>query len=93
MLVTIRKNVFRLKSQGKSLDEIVAAKPTAQFDAKWASLLLDRRSSPALYTKVCDRALCQKRHVYATRNGRVEPFQYSYSLAARGYPWRKALPD
>ena len=38
-----------------------------------ASLLLDRRFSPALYTKVCDRALCQKRHVYAIRNGRVEP--------------------
>jgi hypothetical protein len=34
MLVAIRQNVAALKKQGRSLDEIVAAKPTAAYDAK-----------------------------------------------------------
>jgi glyoxylase-like metal-dependent hydrolase (beta-lactamase superfamily II) len=41
MLVAIRGNVARLKSQGKSRDEIVALKPTAAFDAKWGGFVLD----------------------------------------------------
>jgi glyoxylase-like metal-dependent hydrolase (beta-lactamase superfamily II) len=36
MLVTIRDRVAALKKEGKSLDEIVAAKPTAAYDNKWA---------------------------------------------------------
>src|SRR3954451_19584746 len=35
MLVDIRDTVAALKHQGRSLDEIVAAKPTAAYDAKW----------------------------------------------------------
>ncbi len=35
MLATIRDSVAKLKSAGKSSDEAVAAKPTADFDAKW----------------------------------------------------------
>ena len=35
MLVTIRDNVAKLKKEGKSLDETIAAKPTAAFDEKW----------------------------------------------------------
>ena len=34
MLATIRDNVAKLKRQGRSLDETIAAKPTAAFDAK-----------------------------------------------------------
>jgi len=41
MLVTIRENVARLKGEGKSRDEIVALKPTANFDAKWGGFVLD----------------------------------------------------
>jgi glyoxylase-like metal-dependent hydrolase (beta-lactamase superfamily II) len=41
MLVTIRGNVARLKSEGKSRDEIVALKPTADFDGKWGGFVLD----------------------------------------------------
>ena len=41
MLVAIRENVARLKSEGKSRDEIVALKPTADFDAKWGGFVLD----------------------------------------------------
>jgi hypothetical protein len=37
MLVAIRGRVARLKADGRSLDEIVAAKPTAEFDAKWVN--------------------------------------------------------
>ncbi|HET7227063.1 MAG TPA: MBL fold metallo-hydrolase [Chthoniobacterales bacterium] len=36
MLVTIYGRVVALKKEGKSLDEIVAAKPTAAYDSKWA---------------------------------------------------------
>jgi glyoxylase-like metal-dependent hydrolase (beta-lactamase superfamily II) len=35
MLVTVRGNVAMLKKQGKSIDETIAAKPTAAFDEKW----------------------------------------------------------
>ncbi len=34
-LVTIRDRVAALKREGKSLNEVVAAKPTAAYDAKW----------------------------------------------------------
>jgi len=36
MLITIRDRVSELKKQGKSLDEAIAAKPTAAHDSKWA---------------------------------------------------------
>jgi glyoxylase-like metal-dependent hydrolase (beta-lactamase superfamily II) len=41
MLVTVRDNVAALKAQGKSLDEIIAAKPTAAFDAKWGNFVFN----------------------------------------------------
>ena len=41
MLVAIREKVADLKNQGKSLDEAVAAKPTAAFDAKWGGFVID----------------------------------------------------
>lgn len=41
MLVTVRDRVAALKKQGKSLDEIISAKPTDTFDSKWGKSLLD----------------------------------------------------
>jgi glyoxylase-like metal-dependent hydrolase (beta-lactamase superfamily II) len=41
MLVTVRDNVAKLKKQGRSLDETLAAKPTAAFDAKWGQFVID----------------------------------------------------
>ena len=41
MLVAIRERVANLKKQGKSLDEALAAKPTADFDAKWGGFVID----------------------------------------------------
>ena len=40
MLTTIRNNVAVLKKQGKSLDETIAARPTASYDAKWGQFLI-----------------------------------------------------
>ena len=37
MLVTVRGAVAALKKQGRTLEQTVAAKPTAAFDAKWGS--------------------------------------------------------
>jgi hypothetical protein len=41
MLRTIRDGVATLKGEGKPLDEIVAAKPTAAYDAKWAGAFIN----------------------------------------------------
>jgi hypothetical protein len=41
MLVTVRDNVAALKRQDKSLDEVIAAKPTAAFDEKWGRFVID----------------------------------------------------
>ena len=48
MLVSVRNNVAALKSQGKSLEETIAAKPTAAFDVKWGKFVID----PAFFTKL-----------------------------------------
>ena len=48
MLVAIRDNVAKLKKQGKSRDETVAAKPTADFDTKWGQFVID----PGFFTRL-----------------------------------------
>jgi glyoxylase-like metal-dependent hydrolase (beta-lactamase superfamily II) len=48
MLVAIRENVASLKKQGRSLADIIAAKPTAVYDAKWGQFLID----PAFFTQL-----------------------------------------
>ncbi len=48
MLAGIRASVARLKQQGRSLDETVAAKPTAEFDARWGRFVID----PAFFTRL-----------------------------------------
>jgi len=40
--------VSKLKRQGRSLNEIIAAKPTADHDAKWGQFVV----TPALFTKL-----------------------------------------
>jgi glyoxylase-like metal-dependent hydrolase (beta-lactamase superfamily II) len=51
MLVAVRKNVSTLKQQGKSLDEVIAAKPTAAYDDKWGRYVID----PAFFTRLVYR--------------------------------------
>jgi glyoxylase-like metal-dependent hydrolase (beta-lactamase superfamily II) len=41
MLVDVRNKVAALKKQGKTLDEVIAAKPTAAYDAKWGHFVID----------------------------------------------------
>ncbi|SDT49266.1 MBL fold metallo-hydrolase [Bradyrhizobium canariense] len=48
MLVAVRDNVAKLKQQGRSKDETVAAKPTAAFDAKWGQFVID----PGFFTRL-----------------------------------------
>src|SRR6516225_6508874 len=43
LLVTVRDKVAALKKQGKTLDEIVAANPTAPWDAKWGAGFMNPR--------------------------------------------------
>jgi hypothetical protein len=46
MLVAIRESVAAMKKGGRTLEETVAAKPTAPFDAKWGQFLI----TPAMFT-------------------------------------------
>jgi len=48
MLVGIRDKVAGLKQQGRSIDEVVAARPTAAFDAKWGQFVI----TPAFFTRL-----------------------------------------
>lgn len=48
MLVDIRGNVAKLKAEGKSIDEVIAATPTAAFDAKWGQFVI----SPEFFTRL-----------------------------------------
>lgn len=48
VLATIRDRVGALKSRGRTLEETVAAKPTAPFDAKWGQFVIN----PAFFTKL-----------------------------------------
>ncbi len=48
MLVAVRERVAALKRQGRSLDETVAQRPTAEFDAEWGRFAV----TPALFTKL-----------------------------------------
>jgi len=41
MLMGVRDKVADLKKQGRSLDEVVEAKPTADYDAKWGGFVID----------------------------------------------------
>ena len=53
MLVAIRANVAALKQQGKTLDQIIAARPTAAFDARWGQSLI----GPELFTRLIYRGV------------------------------------
>ncbi len=48
MLVSVREKVSALKKEGRSLDEVVAAKPTADYDAKWGGFVIDGKTFTAL---------------------------------------------
>jgi glyoxylase-like metal-dependent hydrolase (beta-lactamase superfamily II) len=49
MLTTVRDRIAGLKKQGRSLEETIAARPTAEYDAKWGGFLI---SGPAFTSLV-----------------------------------------
>jgi glyoxylase-like metal-dependent hydrolase (beta-lactamase superfamily II) len=51
MLVAIRNNVAALKQQGMTLEQVIAARPTADFDERWGGFVID----PAFFTKLVYR--------------------------------------
>jgi hypothetical protein len=53
MLVAIRSNVARLKSQRRTLGKIIAANLTADFGAKWGNFLI----TPAFFTSLVYRGV------------------------------------
>lgn len=55
MLVDIRGNVTKLKAEGKPIDEVIAAKPTAAFDAKWGQFVI----SPEFFTRLVYHGVTQ----------------------------------
>ena len=76
MLVTIRDNVAKLKQQGRSLDETIAAKPTAAFDAKWGQFVITPAFfTPTGFTRASDalRIVTQRRRLraFARKDGRL----------------------
>jgi glyoxylase-like metal-dependent hydrolase (beta-lactamase superfamily II) len=48
MLVALRDKVAAIKKEGKSVDEAIASKPTAQYDAKWHTGFV----TPELFTRL-----------------------------------------
>jgi glyoxylase-like metal-dependent hydrolase (beta-lactamase superfamily II) len=52
MLVGIRDKVAALKKQGQTIDEVVAAKPTAPYDAKWGNLIVPNFFTRLVYAGV-----------------------------------------
>lgn len=53
MLVDIRERVAALKGQGRSIEEAVAARPTASYDARHRASLM----TPALFTRLVYRGV------------------------------------
>ena len=52
MLVGIGTKIAALKKQGRSLDEVLTASPTAAYDAKWGSLIPPRLFTRLVYAGV-----------------------------------------
>jgi glyoxylase-like metal-dependent hydrolase (beta-lactamase superfamily II) len=48
MLIDIRGKVWALKAQGKSRTDVVAARPTAAYDAKWGGFVIN----PEFFTRL-----------------------------------------
>jgi glyoxylase-like metal-dependent hydrolase (beta-lactamase superfamily II) len=53
MLVTVRAKIATLKAEGKTLKQVIAAKPTEDYDAKWGASVI----SGVLFTALVYRGL------------------------------------
>jgi glyoxylase-like metal-dependent hydrolase (beta-lactamase superfamily II) len=48
MLTDVREKVSSLKKEGKSLSEVIAAKPTVAYDTKWGGFVIDGKNFTGL---------------------------------------------
>ena len=48
MLVSVREKVSTLKQQGRSLAEVVTAKPTAKLQREWGGFVIDSNTFTAV---------------------------------------------
>jgi len=48
MLTDVREKVSSLKKEGKSLNEVIAAKPTVTYDPKWGGFVIDGKNFTGL---------------------------------------------
>ena len=55
MMVTVSGRIHKLIDAGKSEDEVVAAKPTAEFDAAWGAGMFNGEA----FTRIAYRGLKQ----------------------------------
>ena len=51
MLLAARDKVSTLKKQGRSMEEVIAARPTAAYDAKWGGYVIDGQTFTKLVYK------------------------------------------
>jgi cyclase len=56
MLVQVRQRIQQLIAEGKTMDEVVAAAPTKDFDAKWGSGYV----TPDVFTKIVFSSLTKQ---------------------------------
>jgi hypothetical protein len=52
MLVTIRDPVAALKKQGRTINEVLAAKPSAAYDAMWGNFIVPHLFIRSVYLGV-----------------------------------------
>jgi hypothetical protein len=55
MLVQVRRRIQQMVAEGKTMDEVVAAAPTKDFDAKWGSGYV----TPDVFTKIVFSSLIE----------------------------------
>ena len=65
MLIGICGNVAKLKQRGRSLDEIIAARPTQNFDAKWAKSVI----APDFFTRLAYAGVYLGSAAHTTQRG------------------------
>ena len=90
MLVGARANVDALKRKG-FLEAIVAAKPTAAFDATWGTYVSARRSSQRRSTRACERHAGIEAGLIILPRGHIE-MSDSFASIALTAPVKAAQP-
>jgi hypothetical protein len=57
MVATVRDRIKKLVAEGKTLEQVQAAKPTAEFDAAWGTSFIQ----PAVFVETVFQGVAKKR--------------------------------